>query len=153
MSTVCISCGKETNNPKFCSRSCAARTNNKLQVKRKLEGTCHLCASRIMSSRKYCKKCFSRRPNAMKDMTLEEAIYEKHHKSSAFALVRSRARATKKAMETKACERCGWDKHVEVCHKKPISEYPKTTLVSEINSEDNLLILCPNCHWLFDHPT
>jgi len=87
----------------------------------------------------------------MKDLTLEEAIYQKHHKSSAFALVRSRARATKKATMTNACEKCGWDKHVEVCHKKPISEFPKTALLSEINSEDNLLILCPNCHWMFDH--
>lgn len=151
MSRVCVTCGKETKNPKYCSRSCAASTNNKVQVKRSLEGKCHLCDSPIMSSRKYCKKCFSRRPNAMKDLTLEEAIYQKHHKSSAFALVRSRARATKKATMTNACEKCGWDKHVEVCHKKPISEFPKTALLSEINSEDNLLILCPNCHWMFDH--
>jgi len=30
----------------------------------------------------------------VKDMTLAEAIYEKHHRSSAYALVRSRARAS-----------------------------------------------------------
>lgn len=152
MSKICNGCGKETINPKYCSRSCAATANNKVQVKRSLEGTCHSCACPIRSSRKYCKECFTRRPGAMQDMTLGEAIYDKHHPSSAFALVRSRARATKKATLTKVCERCGWDKHVEVCHKKPISEYPKTALLSEINSEDNLLILCPNCHWLFDHP-
>lgn len=151
MSNSCITCGKETNNPKFCCRSCAASTNNRIHTKRSVEGSCHSCGCPLRSSRKYCKKCFVEN-RFMKDMTLDEAIYTKHHRSSAYALVRSRARATDKAINTKSCEQCGWDKHVEVCHRKPISEFHPTTMLSEINAEENLLILCPNCHWLFDHP-
>ncbi len=151
MSKICIACGKETNNPKFCSRSCAASTNNKIHIKRAVEGSCHSCGCPLRSSRKYCKRCFAEN-RFMKDMTLEEAIYTKHHRSSAYALVRSRARATPKATKTKSCEQCGWDKHVEVCHRKPISEFDPKTMLSEINADKNLLILCPNCHWLFDHP-
>jgi hypothetical protein len=32
--TVCPVCGRDTRNPKFCSRSCAARVNNVLVPKR-----------------------------------------------------------------------------------------------------------------------
>jgi heterodisulfide reductase subunit B len=83
-------------------------------------------------------------------LTLGEAIYEQLHKSSAFALVRSRARAVFKD-HPQICQTCGYDKHVEICHKKAIKDFPHTALVSEINSPDNLLMLCPNCHWEFDH--
>lgn len=49
------------------------------------------------------------------------------------------------------CAVCGYDKHVEICHKKAIKDFPDTTLLSEINSIDNLIALCPNCHWEFDN--
>lgn len=150
MSRTCLNCGKETNNPKFCSRSCSTIISNKNIPKRSVEGKCESCKCPIRSSRKYCKSCFHEVRDA-KDITLQEAIYEKHHRSSAFALVRARARSSKKALEIKCCEKCGWQHHVEVCHKRPIADYPLTSLLSEINAEDNLLILCPNCHWLYDH--
>ena len=86
------------------------------------------------------------------DKTLRDAIYEKHHKSSAFALVRSRARTKmKQAGLLYCCMNCGYDKHVEVCHITPISAFSEDTMISEINSEENLMALCPNCHWEFDH--
>jgi len=150
MSNFCFKCGKETQNVKYCSRSCAASINN-TQPKRKLEGRCVKCSCLIKSSRKYCKTCRTLELGA-KDMTLQQAIYEKHHRSSAYALVRARARNSEKAKSIKCCEKCGWSNHVEVCHKIPISNFSLTTLLSEINSEENLLILCPNCHWMFDHP-
>ena len=49
------------------------------------------------------------------------------------------------------CEQCGWKHHVEVCHIKSISDFSKDTVVSVINDRSNLKLLCPNCHWLFDH--
>lgn len=51
------------------------------------------------------------------------------------------------------CEECGYDKHVEIAHIKSISSFREDTMISEINSFDNLKILCPNCHWEFDHLT
>lgn len=82
-------------------------------------------------------------------MPLSKAIYITHHKSSAFALVRSRAR-TKAQKLPQICSNCGYDKHVEVCHIKPISKFSLDTLVSEINKLENLLLLCPNCHYEYD---
>lgn len=51
----------------------------------------------------------------------------------------------------KECNSCGYDKHYEVCHIKAVSDFPDEALVEEINSIDNLMALCPNCHWEFDN--
>lgn len=49
------------------------------------------------------------------------------------------------------CERCGYDKHVEVCHINAINSFDMESLMSEINAKDNLIVLCPNCHWEMDN--
>jgi len=49
------------------------------------------------------------------------------------------------------CKNCKYDKHVEVCHIIPISEFNDDAYIWEINSPNNLIALCPNCHWEFDH--
>ena len=49
------------------------------------------------------------------------------------------------------CMKCGYDKHVEVCHIKPIRQFSEDTLLSVINDKTNLLLLCPNCHWEYDN--
>lgn len=51
------------------------------------------------------------------------------------------------------CAKCGYDKHVEVCHVKPISSFDKSTPLGVVNSKENLLLLCPNCHWEHDNLT
>lgn len=64
-------------------------------------------------------------------------------------------RHTVKIYETsgkpKACNSCGYDKHYEICHIRAVSDFPDEALVEEINSIDNLMALCPNCHWEFDN--
>lgn len=49
------------------------------------------------------------------------------------------------------CCICGYDKHVEVAHIKPVSDFTDETLIKEINSIDNLIGLCPNHHWEYDN--
>lgn len=143
---VCMNCGTLTNNPKFCSRSCSTTAANKNKPKRIAKiYTCFSCGCQVQRRRTVCDEC-----TTPKDMTLEEAIYTKHHRSSAFALVRSRARLVIKGRE-KVCAHCGYSKHVEVCHIKAISDYPLETKLSIINNPENLLLLCPNCHWEFDN--
>lgn len=46
---------------------------------------------------------------------------------------------------------CGYNKHVEVCHKQAIHTFSETATIGEVNAPENLLILCPNCHWEFDY--
>jgi predicted nucleic-acid-binding Zn-ribbon protein len=49
------------------------------------------------------------------------------------------------------CNNCGYTKHVELAHIKAVSSFDKTTTLGEINSPDNVIQLCPNCHWEFDN--
>ena len=49
------------------------------------------------------------------------------------------------------CSICGYDKHVEVAHIKPVSEFDENTPIFEINSINNLIALCPNHHWEYDN--
>jgi len=114
--------------------------------------------NKIKNTTKRCKSChFS--PENLKalivnykgaDPTLKEITYVKHHRSSTFAFVRSRARSLYNRRYT-TCQFCGYSKHVEIAHIKPISSFPDDTPLSIINATDNILPLCPNCHWEFDH--
>lgn len=49
------------------------------------------------------------------------------------------------------CQVCQYSPYVEVCHIKPISEFPLSALESEINAPNNLVKLCRNCHFEFDN--
>lgn len=51
----------------------------------------------------------------------------------------------------KCCYKCGYDKHYEICHIKAVSKFDDNALIQDINSIDNLIALCPNCHWEFDN--
>ena len=154
----CPTCKKQHNNPKFCSRSCAAKFNNVKgqSPKRKPEGFCKDCGIPNSKSRARCRSCHAKwqTERVLTDnVTLEEAVlrYKSHHRSSAYALVRTRARVVmKKSDRYGVCQWCGYDKHTEACHIKGISEFPAQTPLSEINSPDNLMALCPNCHWEHD---
>lgn len=151
----CLECQSLTSNPKFCSRSCAAKYNNRLYPKRKLERTnCSKCGNLIgrkshTDSRRVCNSCNSSLVD-WDNLTLGEARgarrYQKH------SVIRSNARAKyRKNNPELKCKVCGYDKHVEVCHIKPISSFSLDTKVGLINSLDNLIGLCPNHHWEFDN--
>lgn len=49
------------------------------------------------------------------------------------------------------CNNCGWEEHQDVCHIVPVAEFSDDAIVAEtINHPSNLVLLCPNCHWLLD---
>lgn len=161
MQVKCLNCNKsfeKANNQikrspnHYCCRSCSATANNKKQPRRKFEGKCHKCESVISKSLKYCKKCHQEVFNWLEDdTTIKEAIYTQHHKSSAFALIRSRARTIAKQLGWDSCRECGYSKHIEIAHIKAISSFPESTKLKVVNSPSNLLPLCPNCHWEHDN--
>jgi predicted HNH restriction endonuclease len=167
MKVNCKNCGKKfekkhseikkTNN-NFCSRSCSATYNNKKYPREKLKpwpetvqkySACKKCGKQLnyKKRRMLCSLC---KNTSNDNKTLAEVAYDKHHKSSCWALVRSRARAVMKH-KPQICSKCGYDKHVEVAHIKSIKNFDLNTLISEVNDESNLILLCPNCHWEYDH--
>ena len=152
MKNICPQCEKLHSNPKFCSSSCAASYNNKRRPP-KGKGRCKDCETKISKQRSRCRPCHSKWQTTRvlgDSVTLAEAVlrYKRHGRSSAYSLVRTRARSVMK--EHTCCEWCGYDKHVEVAHRTAISEFSGDTLLSTINDRDNLLSLCPNCHWEHD---
>jgi len=146
----CRKCGKKTDNPKYCSRSCAVSANNKKNKKRKLSKQCLSCNKKIHSNISYCKPCWKVK-NGEVDRMLKEVIYQKGNRASAYSIVRGRARTIAKNNNMNSCQKCGYSKHVEIAHVKAISEFKDTAMLSEINALSNLMALCRNCHWEMDH--
>lgn len=154
---TCLECGEETGNPKFCSRSCAGSYNNRKYPKRKLEqAICVRCEQPFekhtwKNRKSLCPACRKKKNEywdtlKLGDIRSGEGLYRQYGR------VRDAARNLAKRLGLlDRCQICGYDKHVEVCHKKSISEYEDTTSISTINDPSNFLILCPNCHWEFDH--
>lgn len=147
----CIFCGVFTNNPRYCSRSCAAKHTNKIYPKRKpVDRFCQRCLTLlpIGSRRQYCSSCCY--SSQVINKTLGELRAKRTYQ--AHTHVREHARRVfKLTSSVRYCEICGYDKHYEICHKKSIDSFDNLVLLSVINNIDNLVALCPNCHWEFDN--
>jgi predicted HNH restriction endonuclease len=76
---------------------------------------------------------------------------ESDHPACRNARLRQDARKVYLAAFPARCSRCGYDKHIEVCHKRSLSSFSLDTPIAVVNHLDNLVGLCPNCHWEFDH--
>lgn len=136
----------------YCSRSCAVTTNNSLFPKRIINPLriCE-CGNRKDIKAELCVKCVNfnhiKRANSY---SLEECI-SKYAGSLKYIKVRTYAKKKFYHLQIpKICKLCGFDRIVELCHIKPISSFSNETLLSEINSLQNLVYLCPNHHSLLD---
>lgn len=106
----------------FCSRSCAATYNNKLYPKR------------------------VRQFDTIKSLT----EYHKGDRRKALAYIRRVSKDWYDKLSKEPCANCGYTKHSEICHIKAVSSFPEDTNIDVINHKDNIIQLCPNCHWEFD---
>lgn len=61
------------------------------------------------------------------------------------------ARKSLKHLKLNKCFSCGYTKHVEMSHIIPVKDFPDSALIKEVNSVENVIPLCPNCHWEFDN--
>lgn len=146
----------------FCSRSCAAKANNRgVQRNKAVTRTCKSCDAKYHNTKghrstAFCPTCYKQKGATWyKDKTLQEyrsklSVKDKHP-SWANAHVRHFARSWNKDLKEQPCQCCGYSKHIEFCHIKPVSSFDLDAKLGEINSPDNIAILCRNCHWEFDH--
>jgi hypothetical protein len=170
----CKFCDKDTTNPVFCCKSCAASYNNKEFPKRikgdstKIKGDstkkcpikkysikekfCIVCGIQVNYRSKYCLEHNPQYVDWNK-ITLGDIVYnEDQVKANRYTKVRDNSkRIYFSSNRPQECSHCGYSKHFEVCHIKPIHMFDLTTPISAINSLDNLIALCPNCHWEFDN--
>ena len=146
----CLHCGAKTANAKYCSRSCANRINGRLYPSRKrIARSCKHCGVALQARRSTCDGC---NPSFVDWQTVPLQALKAKALQQYAAQIRSIARvAYRKSTRPKACAVCGYDVHYEVCHIKPINEFMPTDFVSAVNALSNLVALCPNHHWEFDH--
>lgn len=137
---------------KFCSKSCSGKFNNKNRKAKVLTKSCKNCFELIQSNRKLCKECYLEIKNVLNNKTIAEAETMNGKQASKYRNIRNNAYSNAKKFELqKICNYCNYSKYVELCHIKPIHKFTKDTLVSEVNKKENLIYLCPNCHWELDH--
>lgn len=105
------------------------------------------CGNIIQHDSVMCRKCNGRaRTERAKQQTL--ADIKTRSGSHYSSLIRQHAR---KVGLFESCDVCGYDKHVEVCHVKPIASFLDDATLNEINAPENLRGLCPNHHWELDN--
>lgn len=145
----CFNCQAATDNPRFCSRSCAVVYNNKNSPKRKRRRKCAGCERLVLSKRQFCEDCFANRPRLWKDKQEANRFYVKQ----------ARKRLKLKAVDYKggACKACGYSKcisalefhHIDPAQKDfQLSEAARDTWSWEkIQTElDKCVLLCCRCH-------
>lgn len=135
----CTNCNKlfikhksEISENNFCNRSCSAIYNN--SKRQKLEKL----------SNKVNDKIILNELNKLKQLDI---IKSKTLLEVGTNNTRYYNRIWNSCKQELPCHICGYDKFVELHHIKPISSFIKSTPIGEINSPNNVIQLCPNCHW------
>lgn len=154
MNTKCLNprCNKETENPKYCSRSCAAAVNNATNPKRIRTNQCKICSKSILSSQVYC----SSECKSIDQLPKEKTYTLQDKKKRSQAVVDWRRRTKIKGIEYKGgeCISCGYKNSIYALHfhhldpnKKEFSITGKSISWERIKSElDKCVLLCANCH-------
>jgi len=133
----------------FCCQSCAAQFNNKKRSKKPLSKQCKCCNKLIPKKNSYCSICISkgkhlRGGKPLAEKTIEEAC--KTNDANRYNNIRDHARRITRSRE-QICYNCQYNKHVETCHIKDISDFDIKTKIKIVNDPKNLVLLCSNCHW------
>lgn len=129
----CKECGKEVKRyNKFCSRSCAAKHNNRGVTRwKKPRRPCNHCGTPVTERHnKYCDRCIEQRV-FRPPLSLSEA---KTDRARRLALIRERGHICS------VCKNTEWN-------SKPIPlEIDHINGDATNNSPENVRLICPNCH-------
>ncbi|MCK9458171.1 MAG: hypothetical protein M0R80_00645 [Proteobacteria bacterium] len=135
----CKACDKSTDNPKFCSLSCAATFNNAISPKRsKNKKICKMCGGKVSGRGAYCSKICQSNFN-FTEKSKNGYYYSPDHSGNTRFLRKFIIR--KHGNNCMICGQSGND-----WNGKPI-----TLTVDHINghandwSVPNIRIICPNC--------
>lgn len=127
----CHTCNKDTSNPKFCSKSCAAKTNNVLVPKRpKKKNTCVYCKKET-NNPKYCSNaCQGSYRTTLRFEQIEKRMIppDKNYLIHLYGHF------------CQVCENKYWNNQlipIEIDHINGDNTN---------NSLENLCLICPNCH-------
>lgn len=161
---ICLECGKpilcdekhkasQIKIKKFCCQSCSTTYNNRKRKKQDIY-KCTKCGNVIgigvkYKRRLYCDNC---NPNNLDWSKITLGSVKEKRKYQLHSRIRGLAQKIYNASsKPKHCVNCGYKKHYEVAHIKAISTFDYNTPISVINDIENLMALCPNCHWEYDN--
>lgn len=102
---------------------------------------CIGCGGFLSSQGLRCRPCQARYSRDLKDRPKAEVL-----RSSIQAHARRVVAGRKRT-----CAMCGYSLSVQAAHVKPVREFPPDATVGEINHPENLVLLCPRCHWEVDN--
>jgi RNA polymerase-binding transcription factor DksA len=163
---ICLSCGKpipvrdgqkvsDVKVKRFCNQQCNALFHASKRVRKVLHDICRSCGKEIPRKRRPSGQTLKREvcDDCRASRLTKADIFSRNTPSSSHSVIRSHARAVYLKTHPKlVCEVCSYSRHAEVCHKKPVKDFPPETKLTKINAANNLVALCPNHHWEFDHP-
>lgn len=152
---------KNTKN-NYCSRECFGIA--KKHAPRK-ERTCVDCNIKFYSkksnkcSKRFCDNCRKKYENIteyLKSYSIKEYLdhlncwqnKDPSYKSSGIGVLN---RKWNKDLLDYACQNCNYELHIELCHITGIANFDDSATLGIVNSPNNILVLCRNCHWEFDH--
>ena len=150
---------------RFCSKGCASRNRLSMASNPPI-AICQECGERFplvhnrngggYIQRKLCDQCWdlARPIRTLADKTLGDILQHYNgDKRKLASWIRTSGHLGRKAvMPTKyEVPRCNYSLHLERCHIRGVSDFPLTATVREVNVSENIVHLCPNHHWEFDH--
>lgn len=108
------------------------------------------CNALILAARKYCSvECYSTKTD-ISLWTIQKVRESAQYQTSARLRDEARKAYFQQGGEYK-CLHCGYDLHINVCHIKDLHQFSQDTLVRDTCGIENLVALCKNHHWEFDH--
>lgn len=126
---------------KFCSRSCSAIFHNHSRKVVKVK--------KVIKSKEEKKLELYNNWKEIKKGDFFKSC--KNYFSARCSITKYAKRVMKYSEKEKICKNCGYDKHVEICHILSVASFSNESSLYDITNENNLMYLCPNCHWEFDN--
>ena len=150
---------KNPNYCKYCNKKIEAGNTKISEVRRKsfCNHTCAAIFSNMGRKKEKIIKVRIKKGTSLNSFNFligktKKEVFEKHKnwQSARTSIRRLAGYIFNSSNKPKKCN-CGYDKHYEICHIKAVSSFTENCLMEEINHIDNLIALCPNCHWEFDN--
>jgi len=138
---------------RFCDRACAASHNNRNRKPRSQSSrSCPRCGGLRSARAQLCQKCQAEAATLIATVTKGELKNSRNGYQNFRSAIRQHAMAAYvRSGRPLRCSVCDYAAHVDICHIQAVSAFPDDALISEINSPENLVALCPNHHWEYDH--
>lgn len=145
----CILCESQTKNPKYCSRSCAAKVNNSKSPKRKRVVTnCLNCENALSGNQKKycCSRCSQRH---RRNQSVNAWLSGEDLGLTSAGILKPGLKEWLISERGEQCQKCGWNERHPTLDKVPlVADHVDGN--HRNNRPHNIRLICPNCDSLQD---